>query len=711
MKSLLASPLLVAGLLLYVAQVSATESAKPEADSETLQRVLVEAARLEQLGLDQPAPSASRLNLVPMELPASVEIVSGDAIRARGDDTFVAAVTRATGITNVSSPGTGNAVAARGFGGHTSIMQLYDGTRFFAAASTLTFPFDTWSIDRIEVLHGPASVLHGEGSLGGAINVVPKKPSRIENYQSRISIAEDNTYQLGLGAGGPLGEKFSYRTDYSYRRTDSWFDNGESENMAISGALRWDIADDVSATLMYDHGDQEPAPYFGIPLVEGRLNEAWLRSNFNFSDGQVEWRDDLTRMNVTWRLADGVTLTNDTYYLTSDRHWRNAEAYEYLPEDDLIARYDFLEIYHDQIQRGHRASLAVSRSLFGLANDFSIGFDVNRVSFRAPSNSPFSGDDTVDPDNFVPGRFTSPSLTYLAYQARTEQYSLFFEDRLKLTDRLAVVGGLRYDDMRIERDQFSNVNTGQAGYTFQKGYSPVSWRLGTVFDFTKSFVLFAQYATNAEHLGTLVTSSLAQASYDLTTGEQYEIGIKQIFAEGRGQWTLTVYDLTKYNLLSRDRGNIQQQIGARSSRGVEVAAVLALGSAWTVSANFAALDARYDDFKEVFAGTQVSRDGNTPSGVPERTANAYVTWAFLEDWQAGAGWRYVGKRYTDASNSSTVKAYNVADFNLTWLTTDKVSLTLRLDNAFDEIYVTSADSFQWSIERPRTLQLTADVSF
>lgn len=691
-----------AGILLASLQATGAET-----NAGTMRRILVEDSTVDQLGLDQPASSASRLNLTPLEMPASVEIISGEAIVARGDATVVDAVSRATGITNISSPGTGNALAARGFSGHTSVMQLYDGNRFFAAASTLTFPFDTWSIDRIEILHGPASVMYGEGSLGGAVNVIPKKPGRRDSYQGRVSIADHDTYHLGLGAGGPLGERFSYRADVSYRTTDSWFENGEADSLAVSGALRWDLTDNLSATLMHDYGDQDKAPYFGVPLINARLNEAWLERNFNFGNALMKWRDDLTRLNVTWQIADGLTLTNDTYYLTSDRHWRNAEAYAYVAATGLITRSDFLEIYHDQIQRGNRTNLAVSHSLFGLQNDFSIGFDVNSVRFQGPNNSPYAGSDGIDPGNFVPGQFASPSPTRLSYRAETQQYSIFAENRLKVTERWALVGGLRYDDMQVDRDQFFDANS------FERGYTPVSWRLGTVFDFTRTFVLFAQYSSNSEHVGSLITSSISQAPYRLTRGEQYEIGVKQIFGGGLGQWTLTAYDLTKYDILSRDEENVnlQQQIGARSSRGLELAVALALGESWELNANVAALDARYDDFKEVTSGRIISRDGKTPTGVPERTANAYVMWNFLQDWRAGAGWRYVGKRYSDNANTLTAKAYDVADFNVSWQASQGLGVTLRLDNAFDKVYVTSTSRSQWRIEKPRTLELMADFSF
>jgi iron complex outermembrane receptor protein len=471
--------------------------------------------------------------------------------------------------------------------------------------------------------------------------------------------------------------------------------------------VRWDLTDRLSATLSYDYGDQDKAPYYGVPLIDGRLNRAWLERNFNFADAVMKWRDKLARLNMTWDIADGVTFTNDSYYLTSDRHWRNSEGYEYLEASGLIERSDFLEIHHDQIQRGNRANLAMSGAPFGLQNDFSLGFELGSVRFQGPNNSPYGGSDSIDPDHFVAGEFASPDPTRLSYRAETQTYSIFAEDRLKATDRWALVGGLRYDDMRVDRDQFFDANS------FERGYSPLSWRIGTVFDITKALVLFAQYATNSEHVGTLITSSISQAPYRLTRGEQYEVGIKQIFADGRGQWTLTAYDLTKYDILSRaeDNPNIQQQIGARSSRGLELAIALVVAEKWTINANVATLDARYDDFKEFTGGRFISRDGKTPTGVPERIANAYVTWNFLPDWYAGGGWRYVGKRYADNANTLVAKAYNVADFNVRWQASDEVTLTLRLDNAFDELYVTSTSRTQWRIEKPRTLELMADFSF
>jgi len=143
--------------------------------------------------------TASRLGLSVREIPASVELIDGDAIRLRGDRSILEAVTRATGVTSVATPGNGGtALSARGFSGQGSVMQLLDGTRLFVGSGTLTFPFDPWTVDRIEVLRGPASVMYGEGAIGGAINIVTKRPDPTRpRYAGEVAAGSFDSFRIG----------------------------------------------------------------------------------------------------------------------------------------------------------------------------------------------------------------------------------------------------------------------------------------------------------------------------------------------------------------------------------------------------------------------------------------------------------------------------------------------------------------------------------
>ena len=73
--------------------------------------------------------TGSRLDLTLLETPATVDIIDGDAIRARMDTSVLEAATRTAGFTNESNPGNGGfSVCSRGFCGEEAVTKLYDGT-------------------------------------------------------------------------------------------------------------------------------------------------------------------------------------------------------------------------------------------------------------------------------------------------------------------------------------------------------------------------------------------------------------------------------------------------------------------------------------------------------------------------------------------------------------------------------------------------------
>jgi iron complex outermembrane receptor protein len=159
--------------------------------------------------------TGSRLNLTVLETPATVDIIDGDAIRARLDTSVLEAATRSAGFTNEANPGNGSSsIAARGFNGQGAVTKLYDGTNYYNAAGTVTFPFDTWSVERVEVLKGPSSVLYGEGGIGGAINVIPRRPQREQSGDVRVVAGEFGTQFLGVDYTNALGDSAAFRVDY-----------------------------------------------------------------------------------------------------------------------------------------------------------------------------------------------------------------------------------------------------------------------------------------------------------------------------------------------------------------------------------------------------------------------------------------------------------------------------------------------------------------
>jgi iron complex outermembrane receptor protein len=679
-------------------------------EQDTTLPTVVVTARADDGGLAAQAATGSNLGLSRLETPASIDIVTRKQLEERGDASLLDAITRAPGISAMPHPGNGNSsVAARGFTDTTSVMRLYDGMRQYGGAG-LTFPFDTWSVERIEVLRGPASVIHGDGAIGGVINVVPKQPTRgAPEHELQLGIGNEHSRRAAFGSGGAIDERWSYRLDASTERADGWVDMGEHSSRAISGALRFDVSPVLDIRLSTARGKQEPMRYFGTPLVDGKPVPALAGKNYNVADSVMTFDDRWTDLLVNWRPGDGTAVRSRFYRIASKRHWRDVEGYYYNAATGLLDRADATEIYHAQSQTGNTTDMTAKGQVFGLSNSVSAGFDINSTRFTHANNTYVGSVPSVDLYAPVPGNFASPVPTIARYRTHARQYALFAEDRLQWTEKWSVLAGLRYDHAELARDDL--VAGRQA---FERTFTNVGWRLGTVYQATPALAVYGQFAKAADPIGALLFLSTSNSRFDNATGRQFEVGIKHAFAAG-GEWTLAVYDIAKNNLLTRDSANPAQslQVGERSSRGIEATVAAALAPGWRIEANASLLRARFDDFTESVGGQAVSRAGNTPPDVPRRLANVWLNWDFQPGWAAGAGLRYVGERNADNANTLKMPGYAVTDLSLRWQAAPRTKVTLRAANVFDRRYFTTAYYMpeQWFYGPDRKLDLVLDHRF
>ncbi|MCG8314098.1 MAG: TonB-dependent receptor plug domain-containing protein, partial [Pseudomonadales bacterium] len=274
--------------------LSAYAESASDKDSPLMEEVRVEGLLLNSsgLGLNQANNAASRLGLSLFELPASVELIDQTEIAIKGDYSGLSAVTRATGIASSASPGNGGtAVSVRGFNGHSSVVYTYDGIRLYVGAGTVSFPADTWTVDRVEVLRGPGSVTNGVGAIGATINYVPKKPNE-EKYEHQVVLTggSNDLYRIAVGSGGPINSELSYRFDAVRHRTEGYVDRAEEKRDAVAGTLQYRLGD-VVASFSIDYAKTDAAPYWGTPLVEGAVLDSIRRNNYNVDDGLIEYED------------------------------------------------------------------------------------------------------------------------------------------------------------------------------------------------------------------------------------------------------------------------------------------------------------------------------------------------------------------------------------------------------------------------------------
>ena len=687
--------------------------------------------------LTQSNNTASRLGLSVKETPASIDVISQELMVQRGARTFEEALRGGVGITAGGNPGAPSISSTRGFtGGFVSY--LFDGSRV-ATASMTSRPQDTWNYERIEILKGPASVLYGEGAIGGVVNFVTKRPDRNNpSKEAMVSYGSFNTVRAAVGLGTAVGEEGALRLDYSHQQTDGYIERNKQrfDNLTLGYATK--LTRDIKLDLSMDYAHDDALSYQGSPLVPrsfatdatsvvsdaaGRVIDRRLAfKNYNVNDATMKNDSLWTRAKLQWDIAPEWTLRNELSYYTADRRWRNSESYSFVAPNQL--NRDLVDISHDHQIWANRLDVTNISRLAGMRNRFVVGMEYTQTNFGSERRFSDGSASTnaamaVHILNPVYGNFSDNPALYTgggnrtSFKTKIPTLSLFAEDALSLTEQWTVIAGLRQDKVKVDRSIYDLNTTATSAYS--QTYNPVSMRLGTVFALDKNTSLYAQYTNATAPVGTsnLLLLSAFNATFDLSKGTQTEVGIKQSLLEGQLDYTLALYQIKLSNILTRDSTTptITVNAGAQSSQGVELSTAWRATKRLSVSGNVALVDAKYDNLIE--AGG-VSRAGNKPANVPAKVANLWLDYKLDGiPLKVGAGLNHVGEFYTSTANTTKINAYTTADAYANWdLSPGTVSLRVR--NLSNKLYATWAGSSaasQVMIAAPRSIEVSYRVAF
>ncbi|WP_338759939.1 TonB-dependent siderophore receptor [Massilia sp. METH4] len=678
------------------------------------------------------ADAGSRLGLTLAETPASVEVIDRALMEQRGARTLEDALGGAVGMTVGGNPGSPGVASTRGFTGGF-LTYLYDGMRI-STPTMSTRPQDSWNYERIEVLKGPSSVLHGEGGIGGAVNFVPRQARREASAEALLSAGSYGARRAALGLGGPAGSDSAWRVDVSHNRSDGWIDRTGQRLTHLTAAWHTTFRPGLTLDLSLDRLRDDVGAYYGTPLIPAALAGAptgavsdptgrvidrrVARINYNLLDSVMDADSLWLRAKVGWQFTPGWTLRNELSRYDADRLWRNAESNVFAAPASVVRTQSHVghehRVWSDRVDLGYQGTLAGMRHRFvagaelthtAFASDrrFSDGSAATRAALLVDLFAPYQGyyDDSM--------ALTTGAGNRVMLRTRVRTAAVFAEDALTLVPGLTVVTGLRHETIRLENEADDRNLAATSG--FSRRYRPSSARAGVVWEARPDTALYGQAGTAAAPVGSsnLLLMNASNAAYPLTRGRQIEAGIKQSLPARRFDWSAALYRLEQTDVLSRDpdRPNITVNNGRISSRGVELSASWQASGALSIAGNLSVLDAHYDSLVETGG---VSRVGKVPVNVPERTARLWSDYRIARLGLAvGAGLSYTGARYADNANTVRMNGHALADAHVSWRARP-ATVTLRVRNLADRLYAKwtgSSAANQIVLGEPRTVELTA----
>ncbi|NVZ22399.1 TonB-dependent siderophore receptor [Pseudomonas costantinii] len=657
-----------------------------------------------------------------LEIPQTVNVVTAKQIETQGARNLTQALRYTPGL-NTGGFTDRNAIAdeitSRGF----APTQLYlDGAYLPYAGSLGGAPqIDPYTLERIEVLKGPASVLFGQNQPGGLINMVSKRPTTEQRTQVKIGAGSYNRLNGAIDTSGPIDDQkeFSYRVIAVGKKGNQQVDHTHSERMLLAPSLTWAPNDDTSLTVLAQiQRDNGLEDYQALPRI-GSLERGpnGQRIDRNFFSGDSNWNDykrdqfvlgyDFTHNfteNLKYRSTARYTDVRDDYkgfYLRSfvttggvvDQTQANRVKLDWRQHNSAYTLDNNLEYKFNTGILEHTTLVGLDYRNF---NRKYTGYNAYNV---APINL-YGANNNYDTSSVTPVRDTKWDNT-------VRQTGVYLQDQIKLDKWILTIGG-RHDWAEVEnKDLLANTITEQRDKKF-------TGRVGLTYVTDFGLAPYVSYSESfLPTVGTTAPERGAKAFLPVE-GEQYEVGVKYQPFE-KTLITASVYQIKQKNVLSSDNDYPQYstQQGQVRSRGVELEVKSTLDNV-DILAAASYLDAFY--IKNNYGNTGNRTEQQAPvSG--SLWVDYHFTQAVLNGLTFGAGARYTGPKPGDAANSFEVPGFVVYDTTISY-DMSKVSPSLRgvqtslnVQNVFNREYVSHCNySFgcYYGQERVASVDVTYD---
>ncbi|WP_084399863.1 TonB-dependent siderophore receptor [Henriciella aquimarina] len=689
----------------------------------------------------QPAPSslATKTTLPLEKTPFTINQASEELIRERGDSSIYETLERFAGVTSVSSNGDigqsmSRSINVRGFSVSGNNQLLINGQRTYGSAGSAR---SAYSLEAVEVLRGPAALYYGAAEPGGVVNYAYKRPQEEARHVVLASTDDQGSYGGMIDTTGPLneGKTLLYRLAAGYDRYEDDQDHIFQEPASILGALTFKPTSKFETTFTYEWLDVESVPeqennkligegpdegeYYPVPrdFFWGSLNDRAVRETHTFL-----W-------DARWEASEYFTIKTNATYQDYEQWWQNTRINSSRGSGNPAPDAEGNVPRYVSGRQSEGSSWSVGADVTGMFDTGpffhewlvggGFGHEEGRSSGRAvASETRPGGAYEVGPINIYDPVYRDWPYQYriwddpLGEKNEREDTNFYLQDLISLPNEktrvMLAAGWSQYEDIPSNPDQANKTDK----------WSP---RIALMHDLTPDLMVYASYGQSfsPNSLG-----MLDGAGDYITTpqeGSQYEIGLKQVFSQGRAVATASVFRIEKENMpmplqdaaagecdpeaapapgepASFDgTGDCRYQLnGLEVSQGAEVEVSGRFTDWWSGTASYAYLDTEYDETDDL------ASLGRTFPYTPKHNLSVWNKFDVLRTEARGKVSLGIGATYwskghgswgePDASGNRTSynDAYTLVNAGLFWDDIDvggkDLKISLNVDNLFDKTY-------------------------
>jgi len=666
------------------------------------------------------ASTATKLDTPIIETPYSVTVVPQQVLKDKQVIRVEDAITSVAGVqSSWTNGGQSDVFMMRGFQ-NTSLYR--DGFLLPSALGGGTTKRQTANLEQIEVLKGPGSILFGRNEPGGVINLVTKRPQATPYHSIQQQFGSYDFYRTLVDSTGAItsDDKLLYRVNLSYENANSFRDFVKTDSVFFAPSLTWNISDQTQANLdiEYQHFDdtsdsgvpplgRRPAPVpinrqIGDPLNnKNRGDRTYVGANWShaFNDNWkimhrfgAEFLDKETDFTFFFGQPDaaGNLVNVNADFSNGNRGFNNSISHQqnYYTTLNLTGKFNTALLEHSTLW-GFDYFVIDNQGLGACcaAYPMEANFNIFNPTYLASR-----------PDNVF-----SPNANFTQ-----DWYGLYFQDQIKFPFNIYGNVGVRYDDA-TSRNNLSGVSTSDNHVSPRGGllWKPIEW-----------LSLYGSYSENFGASNSMWNAP-GQQVLPPQTAQQWELGAKTEFWDGRLSASFAYFDLTKQNIAVSDPSNPLLQIasGEQESRGYEFEAAGEILPGWRAVAAYTHL--AYANINVGYNGGVGDDTGHRLFNAPRNFGSLWNTYEFqnasLRGLKFGGG--IVAASQSQGTNANDFQLPGYVTLNLMTSYQMQVmgkhlTFQLNANNLLDKTYYSGTNTGSMiGVAAPRTFMGSLKLEF
>ena len=473
---------------------------------------------------------------------------------------------------------------------------------------------DLLDLERVEVLRGPQGTLFGKNTIGGAVNVVSRKPTGTAGGHVSLTVGQDGRLNGSVSGEMPLGDQAAIRFSFLSKQRNgvgeqvfTGAETGDEDSLSGRAQIHWHGAETefslaVDATrarqAAMPHSLYEQADWLGVAPCYRRAGDGFAPCPAgsetdpfdSYSLDDLDTAQDLLGVSATlaWDVSDGLVFKSVTAY----------REMEYLGSVEFDGAPQRIVYYRET---GGSDQFSQELQLSGSRGD-EVDWIAGLYYFME------DGDNDQDNDEF-------DALSNRLTRVETTSYAVFGQATMELTNDLSLTGGLRYTEESKDYDlvfRSLDANGGQAyddsgrpvyvipPTALEDTWAAVSGTLSLSYGIADGAMVYGTYSRGFRSGGYAARPSSVSSvgGYDPEYVDMFELGLKALALEDRLRLNAAVYrnDYKDYQAQVNRVGNRfdTRVLNAAEAGidGVELEVAALLSPAFRVDATFAYTDAQ-----------------------------------------------------------------------------------------------------------------------